>query len=175
MTDKAIETLKKLYTLWNDERTPQAERDRACEQICKRLEKYGLDWGIFDSSLTQEYTFTYQTSRDRKLLAQCVYKVLCKNDYVWYGRHRKRERIIELTPQDHADIDTLYTFYRALWKQECEKLFDSFIQVHNLFGYTDEPKRITTEDEWLEETMRQGAFQEVDDPLAVRQLESGRR
>lgn len=172
--EKAITTLHKLHALWHDVRTPHHERELAYEQICRRLDKYGLTWDIFEETITKEYGFPFRTKDDLEILAQCYFKVCQTGELIWITIGKKRQRFLELTAREYADLDTLYAFYRALWNEERTKLLNSFFGTHDLYGPEVTTATLNSE-KWLEEQARQNAFAEANDPLATRQLTEGEK
>lgn len=131
--DKKRELLKKLQAL--AERGEPGERDNARERLAALVEKYNISEADLSEDAVKEFSFTYHTPEQKKLLHQLFYKINGERSVKRYthGRGSKSVLLFYGTAAEAAQIKVEYEFYCDLWQEEMEFLLSAFIQKHRIF------------------------------------------
>ena len=116
MDEKTIQRIKKLQTL--AERGVGGEKDTAEKMLQKMLEKSGIR--SLDELQSEEYEYTlfsYNGKHERKLLVQCIYKVMtAAGDRRYYRSKGKRQKLgIYCTKAQKLEIEMEFMFYRNVF------------------------------------------------------------
>lgn len=89
-----------------------------------------------------EYTlFSYHGKHEKKLLRQCMYKVMgVDSDRTTYRTKGTRQKIgIYCTKAQKIEIELEFEFYRNVFYEDLSTFMDAFIQVQRIFP-PDAPK-----------------------------------
>lgn len=140
----------------------------------RKLEQFMRRYGIKDEDLCDEVAedreFAYSGEREKRLLAQIMYKVTneehCCYGYVYRlsGRACKNRLGCKCTKAQEIEIKMLFDFYKRLYEKEEEVLFNAFVQKHRLFGVTPddyEPQTMTPAEKFRLMTMMAGLRDET--------------
>ena len=122
MDDKKKQLLNKLKAL--AERGVGGEKETAQRKLQELMEKYEID----ENDLSDE----------KKLIKQIAYRTFKKEwserMYTYSrGRGKRSIMLIECTKAEEIQLRIEYEFYKDLWKEEAEFLFNVFIQKHRIF------------------------------------------
>ena len=140
MDEKTIQRIKKLQTL--AERGVGGEKDTAEKMLQKMLEKNGIR--SLDELQSEEYEYTlfsYNGKHERKLLVQCIYKVMtAAGDRRYYRSKGKRQKLgIYCTKAQKLEIEMEFMFYRNVFYEELDIFMSAFINAQGIFP-ADAPK-----------------------------------
>lgn len=136
MDDKKKQLLNKLKAL--AERGVGGEKETAQRKLQELMEKYEIDENDLSDDKKEKYQFKYKNEFEKKLIKQIAYRTFKKE---WsermytYSRGRGKRSIIliECTKAEEIQLRIEYEFYKDLWKEEAEFLFNVFIQKHRIF------------------------------------------
>ena len=138
MDEKTIQRIKKLQVL--------AERgvggEKAEKMLQKMLKKNGIRSLDELQSEESEYTlFSYNGKHERKLLVQCIYKVMtAAGDRRYYRSKGKRQKLgIYCTKAQKLEIEMEFEFYRNVFYEELDIFMSAFINAQGIFP-PDAPK-----------------------------------
>lgn len=133
MDEKTQERIKKLQAL--AERGVGGEKETAARKLQELLEKNGI---TVEKLGEEEYTFevfSYKDKIKRKLLAQCIYKVMgYANNATTYKPANTRNKIgIYCTKAQKLEIELEYEFYEKTFDEQQELFISAFIQKQRIF------------------------------------------
>lgn len=140
MDEKTIQRIKKLQTL--AERGVGGEKDTAERMLQKMLERNGIKSLDELQSEEPEYTlFSYNGKHERKLLVQCIYKVMtAAGDRRFYHSKGTRQKLgIYCTKAQKLEIEMEFEFYRNVFYEELDIFMSAFINAQGIFP-ADAPK-----------------------------------
>lgn len=140
MDEKTTQRIKKLQAL--AERGVGGEKDTAEKMLQKMLKKNGIESLDELQSEEPEYTlFSYNGKHERKLLAQCIYKVMtAAGDRTCYHTKGKRQKLgIYCTKVQKLKIEMEFAFYRNVFYEELDIFMSAFINAQGIFP-PDAPK-----------------------------------
>ena len=140
MDEKTIQRIKKLQVL--AERGVGGEKDTAEKMLQKMLKKNGIRSLDELQSEESEYTlFSYNGKHERKLLVQCIYKVMtAAGDRRYYRSKGKRQKLgIYCTKAQKLEIEMEFEFYRNVFYEELDIFMSAFINAQGIFP-ADAPK-----------------------------------
>lgn len=143
MDEKTMQRIRKLQVL--AERGIGGEKTTAEEKLRKMLEKNGIYSMDELQSEKCEYTlFPYNGRYERKLLKQCIYKVLtAAGDRTYYHTRGTRQKLgIYCTKAQRMEIKLEFEFYRNIFYEELDIFMDAFINAQGIFP-PDAPKDST--------------------------------
>ena len=112
-------------------RGTEHEASIAAERLHHLLKKHGVTLGDIDPQNKVDCWFKYQTLFERRLLLQIIGHVL-KSSESSYWRGSGREICVELTGQQSAEVDRLYSFYRGKLKEHFAMAYRAFIHAQEL-------------------------------------------
>lgn len=140
MDEKTIQRIKKLQAL--AERGVGGEKDTAEKMLQKMMEKNGIQSLDELQSEKCEYTlFSYNGKHERKLLIQCIYKVLtAAGDRRYYHSKGTRQKLgIYCTKAQKLEIEMEFAFYRNVFYEELDIFMSALINAQGIFP-PDAPK-----------------------------------
>lgn len=140
MDEKTIQRIKKLQAL--AERGVGDEKDTAERMLQKMLERNGIKSLDELQSEEPEYTlFSYNGKHERKLLVQCIYKVMtAAGDRRFYHSKGTRQKLgIYCTKAQKLEIEMEFEFYRNVFYEELDIFMSAFISAQGIFP-PDAPK-----------------------------------
>lgn len=140
MDEKTIQRIKKLQAL--AERGVGGEKDTAERMLQKMLERNGIKSLDELQSEEPEYTlFSYNGKHERKLLVQCIYKVMtAAGDRRFYHSKGTRQKLgIYCTKAQKLEIEMEFEFYRNVFYEELDIFMSAFISAQGIFP-PDAPK-----------------------------------
>lgn len=93
---------------------------------------------VIEDEKLQKYQFKYKNEFEKKLIKQIAYRTFKKEwserMYTYSrGRGKRSIMLIECTKAEEIQLRIEYEFYKDLWKEEAEFLFNVFIQKHRIF------------------------------------------
>ncbi len=137
MEEFIIEKLKKVKEL--AERGVEGEAQAAKEKLDILLNKYGLTLKDLEEVKTNEYKFKYVTVYEKKIMIQCISKVLDNPQltYSWY-KDKKKEFFVEMTEWQFIEATSLIKFhikqFRKEVKERMKAFFSAYCSKHTLFA-----------------------------------------
>ena len=140
MDDKTKARIKKLQAL--AERGVGGEKTTAEKMLQKMLKKNGIKSLEELETDSYEYKlFYYHGKHEKKLLRQCMYKVMgVDSDRTTYRTKGTRQKIgIYCTKAQKIEIELEFEFYRNVFYEDLSTFMDAFIQVQRIFP-PDAPK-----------------------------------
>lgn len=140
MDEKTIQRIKKLQAL--AERGVGGEKDTAGKMLQRMMEKNGIQSLDELQSEETEYTlFSYNGKHERKLLVQCIYKVMtAAGDRRYYHSKGTRQKLgIYCTKAQKLEIEMEFAFYRNVFYEELDIFMSAFISAQGIFP-PDAPK-----------------------------------
>ena len=176
MANENVCKLKKIYALVLE--GSDGEKEAAEAALSKLLKKYHLTLDDLNDSLEEDYIFEYHSVDERKLLVQVVYQVLDRSGACLYlynnrtKRYLKTKICVSCTKAQFIEIEYLYDFYKRLWEQEKQSMFEAFVQKHEIFGTPPEDHvgKKMTEEEYRKLKLRMRA---LSDETPRKQLTEG--
>ena len=134
MDEKTIQRIKKLQAL--AERGVGGEKETAEKMLQRMLEKNGIQ--SLDELQSEEYEyvlFSYNGKHEKKLLMQCIYKVLtAAGDRTHYRTKGKRQKLgIYCTKAQKIEIQMEFDFYRKVFYEELDDFVVAFINAQKIF------------------------------------------
>ena len=135
-----IQRIKKLQVL--AERGVGGEKDTAEKMLQKMLKRNCIKSLDELQSEEPEYTlFSYNGKHERKLLVQCIYKVMtAAGDRRYYRSKGKRQKLgIYCTKAQKLEIEMEFEFYRNVFYEELDIFMSAFINAQGIFP-PDAPK-----------------------------------
>ena len=134
MDEKTILRMRKLQAL--AERGVGGEKDTAEKMLQKMLEKNGIQ--SLDELQSEKYEyvlFPYNGKYEKKLLKQCIYKVLTvAGDRTYYRTKGKRQKLgIYCTKAQKIEIQMEFDFYRKAFYEELDIFIVAFINAQKIF------------------------------------------
>lgn len=148
MDDKKKQLLNKLKAL--AERGVGGEKETAQRKLQELMEKYEIDENDLSDDKKEKYQFKYKNEFEKKLIKQIAYRTFKKEwserMYTYSrGRGKRSIMLIECTKAEEIQLRIEYEFYKDLWKEEAEFLFNVFIQKHWIFDPEGSCKKIIIE------------------------------
>lgn len=134
MDEKTMERIKKLQAL--AERGVGGEKDTAEKMLQKMLEKNGIQSLDDLQDDNYEYVlFPYNGKYEKKLLKQCIYKVLtAAGDRTYYHTKGTRQKLgIYCTKAQKVEIHMEFEFYRKAFYEEMDIFIAAFINAQKIF------------------------------------------
>lgn len=134
MDEKTMERIKKLQAL--AERGVGGEKDTAKKMLRKMLEKNGIQSLDDLQDDNYEYVlFPYNGKYEKKLLKQCIYKVLtAAGDRTYYHTKGTRQKLgIYCTKAQKVEIHMEFEFYRKAFYEEIDIFISAFINAQKIF------------------------------------------
>lgn len=134
MDEKTMQRIKKLQAL--AERGVGGEKDTAEKMLQRMIEKSGIQ--SLDELQSEEYEYTlfsYNGKHERKLLAQCIYKVMTAAwDRKCYRSKGTRQKLgIYCTKAQKLEIEMEFAFYRNVFYEELDIFMSAFINAQGIF------------------------------------------
>ena len=134
MDEKTQSRIKKLQAL--AERGVGGEKETAARKLQELLKKNGIR--NIEELTEEEYIFTlfsYKGALGRKLLRQCIYKVMgYDSDRTQYKPRNTRQKIgIYCTKAQKLEIELEFEFYERLFEEQQEIFLSAFIQKQRIF------------------------------------------
>lgn len=134
MDEKTQARIKKLQAL--AERGVGGEKETAARKLQELLEKNGIS--SVEELAQDEYIFTlfsYNGVLGRKLLSQCIYKVMgYDSDRTQYKPPHTRQKIgVYCTKAQKLEIELEFEFYERLFEEQQELFLSAFIQKQRIF------------------------------------------
>ena len=132
------ELLLKLKAL--AERGKGGEAINAQRKLAEYMKKYGISDEELEESTKEVREFRFSGEREKRLLAQIMYKVTDDRESVYVYSSRASGRTIRsklgclCTKSQEIEIQMLFDFYKRLYEREEETLFSAFVQKHEIFG-----------------------------------------
>ena len=110
----------------------------ALQKLQELMEKYEIDENDLSDDKKEKYQFKYKNEFEKKLIKQIAYRTFKKEwserMYTYSrGRGKRSIMLIECTKAEEIQLRIEYEFYKDLWKEEAEFLFNVFIQKHRIF------------------------------------------
>jgi hypothetical protein len=119
----------------NDNEFEAANAREKLEELMRQNGWTDDDSGVDETLIYSQKIWGIYSQRDAQLLVQIYYKVTNdKNRNVFRSACSGKCRILDCTREEFILTSYLYHFYYVAWKEECAKMFDAFIQKHQLFG-----------------------------------------
>ena len=124
----------------------KSEKATANKIIDSIIEKYKLDISEIDDEEKIVLNLHWKYKYERRLATQIAWKVIgFFSDYVdslrvvykTVKRHQEIDRHaigFECTVSQAAEIEAMYEYYKALYKEDLKYLHSAFLQKHDLFG-----------------------------------------
>jgi hypothetical protein len=138
MDRKTLEKAKKLQALVERGEMGEAlAAKRALDALCLAN---GLDIETLFNEKKEERCFKlpYSNTYARKLLFQCVHKVLNKDPITYHSNKYKTFISIKLTDAEYIEVKEMYEFYSKQWKKEVksmmDNLYEAFLNKHDIFS-----------------------------------------
>lgn len=134
MDEKTVQRIKKLQAL--AERGVGGEKTTAQKKLAKLLKDNNINSLEELQEEKYEYTiFSYNGKHEKKLLAQCMYKVMgAKSDRTAYKPYGRRQKVgIYCTKAQKIEIELEFEFYRNVFYEELGTFIDAFIQAQKIF------------------------------------------
>lgn len=134
MDDKTKARIKKLQAL--AERGVGGEKTTAEKMLQKMLKKNGIKSIEELETDSYEYTlFSYHGKHEKKLLHQCMYKVMgADSDRTTYRTKGTRQKIgIYCTKAQKIEIELEFEFFRNVFYEELDTFMSAFIQAQDIF------------------------------------------
>jgi hypothetical protein len=126
------ELLNKLKTL--AERGVGGEKETAQKKLTKLLAENNMTEADLAETEKKYYLFSYKFPYRRKLLCQCIYKVLGAAECQFYITKGKRNKVgAYCTPSQKVEIELDFEFYSSLLDEEIKTLTAAFIDKQDLF------------------------------------------
>lgn len=122
------------------DRSEGGEKINAQRKLAEYMEKYGISEHELEDTDEGVRAFFYSGEREKRLLAQIMYKVTNEKDRVYTyssavsGRTIRTKLGCLCTKSQEIEIQMLFDFYKRLYKREEETLFSAFVQKHEIFG-----------------------------------------
>lgn len=134
MDEKTQARIKKLQAL--AERGVGGEKETAAHKLQELLEKNGIS--SVEELAQDQYIFTvfsYNGVLGRKLLSQCIYKVMGYNsNRTQYKPPHTRQKIgVYCTKAQKLEIELEFEFYERLFEEQQELFLSAFIQKQGIF------------------------------------------
>lgn len=157
MDEKLRQRIEKLNAL--AERGVGGEKTTAQKKLKELLERNGIEsLEELQQDKEQFYLFKYNGRHKRKLLRQCMYKVLGFDRWTngsTYSVKGTRQKIgIYCTPAEKIEIELEYEFYSNLFDEEIDDFMTAFISAQDIYP-KDVP--IANSDDLTEEELKKHA------------------
>lgn len=134
MDDKTRARIKKLQAL--AERGVGGEKTTAEKMLQNMLKKNGIKSLEELETENYEYTqFSYHGKYEKKLLIQCMYKVMgADSGITTYRTKGTRQKLgIYCTKAQKIEIELEFEFYRNVFYEELDTFISAFIQAQDIF------------------------------------------
>lgn len=133
MQKKNIELIRKLQAL--ADRGVGGEKETAQKKLTLLIEKYGISESELDESKIKEHRIKYRGRYEKKLLVQVIYARGLRDEiYVPVcGKGMKSEFILKSTDSEAMQIRIEFDFYRQLFEEETDFLYECFLNKHGIF------------------------------------------
>lgn len=133
MDENVLRKIKKIKAL--AERGVGGEKSTAEQKLKKLLEENGI---VSLDELEREQAdfelFSYNGKYEKKLLMQCMYKVLKNLNFETYRRRGTKQKIgIYCTLAEKIEIQLEFDFYKNALHEEMDRLVKAFIQSNEIF------------------------------------------
>lgn len=131
--DTIVNRLKKIAML--AKRGVAGEQENAVRMLDDLLHQHGLTLeDVLDSgSEKKEYTISYKTRWEKRLLFQIYGKVTGKNAVDFRRQRGATKLMFTLTATQHIDFMMMYDAYRPALEEEMKTLFTAFLSKHDIF------------------------------------------
>lgn len=117
----------------------EAEKGAALNKLNAILDKHHLTIDDLSEAKREWVKFLPKDEFEREILFQCAFKVLNAGS-ISYRKNTGKSVYLEITPAEQADIQTLFCYYRNIWKQEVEDFLIAFMHKHSLYPETSNKK-----------------------------------
>jgi hypothetical protein len=126
------ELAKKLYAMANDQSGNENDAREKLEQL---MQSECISEAELDLNIVKEYHFKWNSERQRRLLMQCLVKVVDRawDDISLYRCGKRQDYIFELTAQEYIEIKFLFAFHCNLYEKEEQDLYLAYLSKHNLY------------------------------------------
>lgn len=133
MVDEQLKSrIQKLRAL--ADRGEGGEKETAQKKLAKLLSDNNLTEADLDSDATTYYLIKYNGKYEKRLLLQCIYKIMGAERAIIYHSKGTRNKVgIYCTSAEKLEIDLDFEFYMSLLDDEIENLITGFIQKQELF------------------------------------------
>lgn len=137
--------LAKIAALRDGAKT-EGER-RAAEAAARRIaDRYGVPEEIaMQGEEPAWHEIKYRTKRERRLLLQVAASVMTLADLEGYFEPAARCLCLLATDAEAAEVEYRYEYYRRLYVDEEEVLYEAFLQKHNIFPSDGETSDVDDE------------------------------
>jgi len=128
---KVNELLAKLKAL--AEQGVGGEKENAAAKLEQLMAKHGITPDQLESEEVKQQYITQENRYDSRVITQCVVKVMGPTQ-VYSADHKDGRKVVmwESTDVQYLEIKALTEFYRALWAEEVDFFFFTFVQKHRL-------------------------------------------
>lgn len=147
-TEKNIQLIKKLQAL--AEQGVGGEKETAIKKMATLMAKYGVTEADLTDEKISDHEITYSGKYERKLLYQIFYRINHERSVYRYshGAGRNTILIFRATEAEAVQARVEFEFYKDLWAEEVEFLFQCFVQKHRIFrNDPDAPTSYASEEE----------------------------
>lgn len=140
MDEKLKSRIEKLKTL--AERGVGGEKKTAEKKLRKLLDDNDITLEELSEEEAKYHLFKYRGKHEKRLLKQCIYKVMGAADHTaFYRTTGEREKVgIYCTKAQKIEIELEFEFYRNVFYEELQVFMGAFIQAQKIFP-EDAPKK----------------------------------
>lgn len=133
MDENVLRKIKKIKAL--AERGVGGEKSTAEQKLKKLLEENGIvSLDELEREQAEFELFSYNGKYEKKLLMQCMYKVLKDLDFKTYHRRGTKQKVgIYCTKAEKIEIQLEFDFYKNALHEEMDRLVRAFIQANKIF------------------------------------------
>lgn len=133
MDENVLRKIKKIKAL--AERGVGGEKSTAKQKLKKLLEENGItSLDELEREQADFELFSYNGKYEKKLLMQCMYKVLKNLNFETYRRRGTKQKIgIYCTLAEKIEIQLEFDFYKNALHEEMDRLVKAFIQSNEIF------------------------------------------
>lgn len=135
-----IDRVKKILALAR--RGVGGEKTTAEAMLARLMSKYGLTIVDLDDQAVErkKHWFKCSTEMERRLLSQIVCSVLGRRDVAIWRQKGKRDRAVELSPLEFAEVDVRFEACKPALRAELKKVesrvFVAFVHANHLSADT---------------------------------------
>lgn len=132
-TEKNIQLIKKLQAL--AEQGVGGERETARKKMAALMAKYGVTEADLTDEKISDHEITYSGKHEKRLLYQIFYRINHERSVYRYshGHGRNTILIFRATEAEAVQARVEFEFYKSLWAEEVDFLFQCFVQKHRIF------------------------------------------
>ena len=132
------------------------ERENAAHLLESLLKKYGLTEADLSTEETDDILLAYETEFEKTLCTQIVGFVTgsSKIPYAKLRKGKKKYLVIEATPVQAAEINTLWDHYLSAYRTSAHDHLLAFIHAHKIFPESSRVSRADLTKQELEDMLR---------------------